>query len=448
MVDLSKHLENAADAVKRRNFPLAIKIYSQVLQVQPDYGDARAGLRKALFAKAAVKRPGRLGAVLFGGVHLLTGSLCRLLGQHAAAARAYERYLVHDPLSEGANLALGTALERAGHRKSALAAYRAYAEHEPRCLPACRSAGALLYEQGQLNDALQMYEQALKVDPRDQQSLKARKDLAAEGALASTGIETAQSSRELIKDKQAAQKLEQRQRLQLTPEELEEELMQLEEQLQERPEDVALLERIAALREMQKDLQGALDCLERAVQLAPDRADLQERCGDMRLRLQERYVQKALARGDAAAAERAERALDEARVVEFRRRIERNPTDLSLRYELGSALLGIGELDAAVAELQQAVKDPRKKAAAQQLLGRAFQQKGLHDLALGQYEKVVDAAGSTGSLAKDALYSMGALCEELGRRDEALQHYGRIIEQDIGFKDVSTRIESLKSKTT
>ena len=52
-MDLSKHLENAADAVKRRNFPLAIKIYGQVLQIQPDYGDARAGLRKALYAKVA-----------------------------------------------------------------------------------------------------------------------------------------------------------------------------------------------------------------------------------------------------------------------------------------------------------------------------------------------------------------------------------------------------------
>ena len=40
MVDLGKHLENAADAVKRRNYALAIKIYTQVLQIQPDYGEA------------------------------------------------------------------------------------------------------------------------------------------------------------------------------------------------------------------------------------------------------------------------------------------------------------------------------------------------------------------------------------------------------------------------
>ena len=52
-MDLSKYLEQAADAVKRRNFAMAVKIYGQVLAIQPDFGDARAGLRKALFQNNA-----------------------------------------------------------------------------------------------------------------------------------------------------------------------------------------------------------------------------------------------------------------------------------------------------------------------------------------------------------------------------------------------------------
>lgn len=444
MVDLSKHLENAADAVKRRNFALAVKIYNQVLQIQPDYGEARSGLRKALFTRAAQRKPSKLTAVLFGGVHLLSAAVCRLTGQHAAAARAYERYLVLDPLNEGANLKLGTALERADCRKSALAVYAAYAEQQPRCLPASRAAGALLYEQGQLAEALKMYEQALKVDPRDQESLKARKDLAAEGALQATGIETAESSRELVKDKQLQQKLEKRSRTQLTPEEIEQELEQREEQLQEKPDDVELLIRTAKLRELQKDLQGALDCLERAVGLRDDDQDLAQQCGDLRLRLQEMRVQKALARGDNAAAERAEQVLNEARAAEFQRRVDRNPADLRQRFELGGALLGVGQVDEAIAELQMAVKDPRHKAEAQLLLGKAFRSKDLFDVALGQLEKALEAAGE-GSLAKDTLYEMGALCEEQGRREDALAHYARILEQDIGFRDVAERIEKLKA---
>jgi tetratricopeptide (TPR) repeat protein len=444
MVDLAKYLENAADAVKRRNYALAVKTYLQVLQFQPDYGEAREGLQQALFTKVAQKKPSKVGALLGGGFNLLSGHLLRLIGRHAAAARSFQRYVVADPLSEGANLALATSLQRAGLRRSALAVFASFAQQQPRCLPACRAAGALLYEQGKLQQALEMYEMALKVDPRDQEALKARKDLAAEGALKSTGIEKAQSARELIKDKGLQQKLESQQRLQLSPEELARELDKAEAELQQKPDDVALLRRVARLRESSKDLKGAVDCLERAAGLAPQDHELLDVCGDLRLRLQEQYVQKALSRKDGAAAERAELALQQARAAEYRRRIERNPADFGLRFQLGSALLELKELDHAIAELQQAVKDPRRKAEAQFMLGKAFRQKNLGDLALGQFEKALQAAGQ-GPLAKDALYEMGSLCEQLGKRDVALQHFARILEQDIGYRDVAQRIESLRA---
>jgi tetratricopeptide (TPR) repeat protein len=308
---------------------------------------------------------------------------------------------------------------------------------------AARSAGALLYEQGKLHEALAFYEMALKVDPRDQEALKARKDLAAEGALKSTGIETAQSSRELIKDKSLAQKLEQQSRIQLSPEELDRQIAATEEELQQKSGDPALLRRMGKLLEQKKDLRGALECLESAAQKLPDDQDLLDQVGDLRLRVQESFVQKAIARGDSAAAERAERALNEARATEYRRRIDKNPADLGLRFSLGSALCELRDFDAAIAELQQAVKDPRKKAEAMFLLGRAFRGKGLPDLALGQYEKALAAAGQA-TLAKDALYEMGGLCEEQGKRDAALLHYGRILEQDIGYRDVAQRVDRLK----
>lgn len=446
-MDLGKHLENAAEAVKRRNFALAVKIYSQVLQIQPDYGEARMGLRKALFTKAAQKPTSKLTAVVGGGVHRLVGGLCGLLGRHAASARACERYLALDPLNESANLQLGHALRRAGHKKSALAVFQAFAEAQPRCLDACRSAGGLFYEQGQVQQALAMYEQALKIDPRDQESLKARKDLAAEGALRSTGIEKAQSARELVKDKEKQRELERQDRIQLSAEEVVSELDELEAKLQQNPDDQKVLRRVARLREQQKDLQGALDCLERALQLSPQDGELLDSVGDLRLKLQEQTVQKAAARGDEAATARARRALQEARAAEARRRVDRNPADLGLRFQLGSALLEIGETDAAIAELQQAVKDPRRKVESLFLLGRAFQQKGLPELAIGQFEKALQAAGS-GQLAKEALYELGAICEGLGKREQALQHFTRVLEQDIGFRDVAKVVERLKQTAT
>lgn len=443
-MDLSKYLENANDALKRRNFSLAVQIYHQVLQIQPDFGDARSALRRALFQKVAQKPASKVTAMLLGGMSLLTGNVCRLLGRHAAAARSFERYLVHDPMAEGVNLKLGASLQRAGLRRSALAVYEAWATAQPRCLEACRAAGGLFYEQGKVPQALAMYEQALKVDPRDQESLKARKNLAAEGALRSTGIENAQSSRELIKDKEQQRQLERQDRLQMSPEEIEKELEGLEPKLQETPGDVKLLKRVARLREMAKDISGAVDLMEQLLRLQPNDLELQSLASDLRIRLQEQMVQKAEKRGDAAAATRARAALSEMRVTEARRKVERNPADFGARFDLGAGLLATGETDAAIAELQQAVKDPRKKNDALFLLGRAFQQKNLPELALGQFDKALQAAGS-GQLAKEALYEMGQICTILGKREDALRHFTRILEQDIGFRDVAQKVEQMKS---
>lgn len=443
-MDLSKYLENASDALKRRNFSLAVQIYHQVLQIQPDFGEARAALRRALFQKAAQKAPSKVMAFAAGGVSLLIGNVCRLIGRHAAAARAFERYLVHDPMAESANLKLGGSLQRAGLRKSALAVFEAYATAQPRCLEACRAAGGLSYDLGNVPQALAMYEQALKIDPRDQESLKARKNLAAEGALRSTGIENAQSSRELIKDKEQQRQIEQKERLQMSTEEIEQELGVLEPKLQETPDDVKLLRRVARLREMAKDLAGAVDLIDRLVRLQPADQELQSLAGDLRIRLQEQMVKKAEKRGDDAAAGRARAALHEMRVAEARRKVDRNPADFGARFELGSGLLLTGEIDAAIAELQQAVKDPRKKTEALLLLGRAFQHKKLPELALGQFDKALQAAGS-GHVAKEALYEMGQICVDLGKKEDALRHFTRILEQDIGFRDVAQRVERMKA---
>ena len=61
-----------------------------------------AGLRQALFKKVEQKPASKGFAIIGGGVHLLTGMLMRLFKQHAAATKAYERYLHMDPLAEGA----------------------------------------------------------------------------------------------------------------------------------------------------------------------------------------------------------------------------------------------------------------------------------------------------------------------------------------------------------
>lgn len=445
-MDLSKHLEKASEAVKRRNYGFAVKLYSQLLAIQPGNGPARSGLREALFKKADQRAPSKPLALLLGGPHLLMAKLMGLLKQHGGAAAAYERFLKLDPLAEGANLGLARALDAAGHSDGALAVYQAYAEREPRCLEASRAAGRLLYESGDLDSALTMYEQALKVDPRDQESVRARKNLAAEGALKKSGLTEAESSRDLMRDADEQKKQEKKSRLQLTEDEIDAELEELEQKLQSDAQDLSTLKRLAELHSMRRDPQAALDCLEIAVSVAPEDPDLATRVSDLRLRVQEQRVREAEARGDDAAAAQCRKVLAEMKVGEFRRRVERQPNDLGLRFDLGEALFESGQSDEAITELQKAVLDPRRQTQARFLLGRAFHQKGLLDLAKKQLSDAL-SSGSLDSARQNAiLYELGSVTTESGDHQAALDYFGRILETDFGFRDTAQKVESLRAE--
>ena len=104
--------------------------------------------------------------------------------------------------------------------------------------------------------------------------------------------------------------------------------LSFEEQLAERPDDLGLLRQIADLREKRRDHEGALDCLDRVVQLMQQGsqtidAELLSRLGELRLRVQEQRVAEAQQSGDASAAEGALRVLTQMRVAEGRRRVKR-----------------------------------------------------------------------------------------------------------------------------
>ena len=79
---------------------------------------------------------------------------------------------------------------------------------------------------------------------------------------------------------------------------------------------------------------------------------------------------------------RAEILIDEAR-----KRVERNPTDLQLRFELGEHLMNAGQFREALPELQRARQNPNARLKAMNLLGRCYRELGMLDLAAKQLEE-------------------------------------------------------------
>ncbi len=444
-MDYSKQLQKAEEAVRRRNFDFAIELYRQLLEIEPDQGEARSGLRQALKKRHDAKKGGsRFLSAIGGAAPLAMAKTLRKAGKHVAAVKALESYLAVSPLDEDANLLLGQSLEGAGFFRSARAVYEFLAEIAPGRAEALKRAGAMTSRLGDHAKALEYYERALQADPRDQEAIKARKDLSAERALSQTGAERVQHSRDQIKDKEGARTLERAQRMHLSEEELREELAKLEARYQAETPDPDLMVSMAELNVKLEDPEAALDWAQRALSYRKESFEIASLAGDLRLKVLKKRIAKAGKEGDEAGAEALEAELRTYEVDEARRRVAQRPGDASLRLALGRRLARGGDPDGAISELQKAVADPRSKREAHTLLAQCFREKGYFDLARREYEQALEGIQGVDDRAKEILYNLGAIAESENKPAEARAFYARIFQVDISYRDVAARMESFR----
>src|SRR5262245_20220977 len=434
----------AREAFKRKNYEHAVEVYVEAVQFAPDDIEIYEGLQQA----AEKLREGK-GKSLFGGVGKLGLGAVRDPMKRIVAS---VRYLAKNPGDKGVLMDLGDAAETAGHLNGAVYAFRAAASADPNDNVAWKRLGALLYRQGKLKEASQAFGEAVKLDPKDQEAIKMRKNLAAEGALKVGGYETAKSSRELIRDKEIAGKLERDQRLQMTAQDAADEADRLRADIAKNPPNVSRLHiRLGEVLQQRGDVEAATKEYENAARLDPANYDITVRIGDIRLsQAQEAFAAARTAHEGSPTAEN-EKALEaargrlvEARLAEFGRRVKDHPTDLAERYKYGATLLMAGRLDEAIGEFQKTVQDPRRKTDSLLRLGECFEQKGMLDLAAKQVQKAAeDFPALNSDRAKEVYYRLAELHERRGAKEEAKREFMRIYEVDIGFKDVATRVTAL-----
>jgi tetratricopeptide (TPR) repeat protein len=135
-------------------------------------------------------------------------------------------------------------------------------------------------------------------------------------------------------------------------------------------------------------------------------------------------------------AQRAELMLQSARA-----RVEQNPTDLQLRFELGDILVQLERWQDAIPELQKARQNPNVRIRAMSLLGQCFTARSMLDLAA---KTLTDAAGELAtmdSVKKDVIYNLGLVYEQMGDKEKAIDCMKQIYEVDYGYRDVAPRVE-------
>jgi len=443
-VDYSKHIQKAEEAARRRNYDFAIQLYQQILEIDANVGDARAGLRRSLKARHETKKGSKFMKLVKGAGPLTAAKGFAKAGKFDAAAKACESYLSAAPLDVDANMLLGTALESAGHFHSAMAVFEFIAEIDPRNGEGLKRAGAMMARTGDPVKALAYYERALEADPRDRDALKARKDLAAEAAIQTARYDAVEHSRDQLVDADQTRRLEQERRLHRTPEELEADRDRLEATFAEDTKNVEVMIELAGVHEKLRDPEAALDVLERAFSYRKDDRELEERVGTIRGKALKRALASAGKAGNQDKADRIEAQLQTHEIAELRRRLAIHPGDAGLRLSLGQELLQMGDHDGAASELQKAVSDPRRAIEARLLLARCFEAKGFGDMATREYEKALDGMPENDQRRREILYSLASLAEAAGDLGQAKSLYTQVYEVDVGFRDVASKMEQLR----
>ena len=134
-------------------------------------------------------------------------------------------------------------------------------------------------------------------------------------------------------------------------------------------------------------------------------------------------------------------------LAECQKRVERFPTDLQFRFELGELYFQAGKFSEAIQEFQRAQANPHKRIAAMNYLGQCFgKKKATCDMAVRKFQEALKEKPVFDNEKKELIYNLAGVLETLGKKAEAIEQLKLIYEVDIGYKDVMARVNAFYAR--
>jgi len=423
----------ANEALQRENVDYAIALFNQVLEKEPAFFECRKVLRATQFRKAGDKGGGFFKKMLSGAGSSpqIAKAKMALMKNPAEAMAIAEQVINSDPNNSAAHRIIVDAASALELPQTAVMSYDVMVKNSPKDKSlAIEYAQAVGTAGGDTSQAERVLAELLRNSPNDGELNQALKDLSARKTLDQGGynaLEGGQGSyRDILKDKEQAASLEQEQRVQKTEDvaEIARELAKLYAEKKHFDKAFAFLDRIKN-SEMGND-----PSLERAI------ADTYVRRFDYQLE-----------KLDPAAPDYAEQSakIQEEKlnfqVADCQKRVEKYPTDLAIRFEMGQLYFQTGKISEAIQEFQKAQGNPHKRLAAMSYLAQCFAKRKMFDLAANTLQKAIKEKVVFDDEKKDLVYNLGSVLETMGKKEESIEQFKLIYEMDAGYKDVSKKID-------
>lgn len=444
----------AVTAFELRNFPYGITLIQDVLKQEPSFLDGRKMLRQVAITQGKGKKS-FLGLSVSGSSPIGTMKAQQALKKDPAAAlEQAEKLLTSDPYNIQANQILKEAALQLDLYETARFAMETLKEGHPKDTKILHELAKLYYENDEPQKAVVIYGEIVEITPNDIHAIKLGKDAAAAGSMKEGGWETAKDYRDLIKDKEQAVLLEQQNRVVRSEDMIENQLLDLNSRYEQDPQNLDVVRKIAGLMEQKGDLEQAVQWFSYAASLTQNTdATLVRKASDLQMMLYDQYIQSCqdfleANPDDSSAPEYRERLAEyqtlrsESLISEARKRVERNPTDLVLKFEFGEILVNMGAYRDAIPYLQDARKSPSVRLKAMGRLGQVFRHLNMLDLSAKTLDDAAKEVLVMDATKKDILYNLGLVYEQMNKKEASLECFKEIYEVDYGFKDVAIRVES------
>lgn len=445
----------ASEAAQRENLDYAITLFNQVLEKEPGFFECRKALRAAQFQKCGS------GGGFFKKMWSGAGSSPQVakakmaLSKNPAEAMVIaEQILNGDPNSSAAHRIIVDAATALELPHTAVLSYETLSNNSPKdkdlaiaFARALATAGDV--SEGEQNRGEQILMALLRETPNDGELNQALKDLSARKTLDQGGynaLEGGQGSyRDILKDKKEAASLEQEKRVVKSEDVTERLIGEYEARLQTEPNNLKLVRQLAELYTQKKQFARALELYDRVKnsEMGND-PSLERSMADTIVRRFDHQLEQL----DPAAADYTEQSAKlqaeklNFQVTECQKRVEKYPTDLAIRFEMGQLYFQTGKINEAIAEFQKAQQNPHKRLVAMSYLAQCFSKKKMFDIAARTLQNAIKEKIVFDDEKKDLVYNLGSVLESMGKKEEAFEQLKLIYEMDAGYKDVAAKVDA------
>ena len=452
--DLRLLFQKGSDALARENTDYALDLFQQVLDKEPTFFDCRKALRAA-----QTKKSGGGGTGFFKKVFSSAGSSPMVAKAQLALRRSptealpiAEQVLNSDPGNSAAHRIILEAAHALEMPRTAILSLEVLCKNSPKDKALILETVEAMMQNNEIDRAEKILVEAARNFPLDPEIAQAHKNLSARKTLGEGGYETLGdgkgqgSFRDALRNKAEAVSLEQENRVEKNEDVSARLIAEYEARLPNEPNNLKLLRSLAELYTQKKQFDRALGYYDRvkASELSGNDSALERAIAETRVRQMEHAATELNPFAPEHAEEVAKIQADKLafQLDACQKRVEKFPTDLAIRFEMGVLYLQAGKIGEAIQELQKAQNSPYKRIAAMNCLAQCFAKRKMFDLSAKTLQNAIKEKTLFDEEKKELIYNLGCVFESMGKKEESLEQLKQIYEVDISYKDVAAKVDA------